>query len=94
MVLTVIYRKNTEQERPVIEFKELLRRRHPQIEVNEVDADSKEASSKASAYGFVQYPVILVTDVDGGVQGMWEGVPLPLIDEVFGSMLEQQGSSL
>lgn len=94
MVLAVIYRKNTEQERPIIEFKEMMRRRHPQIDVTEIDADSRDATTKAHTYGFVQYPVILITDDAGRMQGMWEGVPLPLIDEVYGAMLEQQGSSL
>ena len=94
MKLSIFYRQNTEQERPVIEFKEMMRRRHPSVEVHDVDLDSREGVSVASLYGITRYPAILVTAIDGSMQGLWEGIPLPLIDEVFGSMLEQQGSSV
>lgn len=94
MRLATFYRKNSEQERPVIEFKEMMRRRYPSTVIVEMDLNSREGASEASLYGITQYPAILVTANDGSLQGLWEGLPLPLIDEVFGSMLEQQGSSV
>ncbi len=94
MRLAVFYRKNSEQERPIIEFKEMMRRRHPDIEIVEKDLDSRDGVDDARLYGITRYPAILVTANDGSLQGLWEGTPLPLIDEVFASMLEQQGSSV
>lgn len=90
----VFYRKDSEQERPVIDFKEMMRRRYPDKEVQDEDLDTREGSSKAKIYGLVRYPAIVITTDDGRVQSMWEGAPLPLIDEVISYMLEQQGSSL
>jgi hypothetical protein len=94
MVLVALYRKNSEQERPIIEFIEMLRRRYPGKPVVELDIDTRDGAAEASLYGVMQYPALLVRSLDGHVQGMWEGVPLPLIDEVAGLMLEQQGSSV
>jgi hypothetical protein len=90
MVLVALYRKNSEQERPVIEFLEMLRRRYPGKPVVELNIDTREGAAEASLYGVVQYPALLVRSLDGHIQGMWEGIPLPLIDEVAGLLLEQQ----
>lgn len=94
MRLAVFYRKNSEQERPILEFKEMMRRRHPDIDIVDMDLDTKDGADEARLYNITQYPAILVTAIDGSMQGLWEGSPLPLIDEVFGSMLEQQGPSV
>ncbi len=90
----MFYRKNSEQERPIIEFKEMMRRRHPDVDIVEMDLNTRDGADEARLYNITQYPAILVTAIDGSMQGLWEGSPLPLIDEVFGSMLEQQGPSV
>jgi hypothetical protein len=94
MVLVALYRKNSEQERPVIEFIEMLRRRYPGKPVVELDIDTRDGAAEASLYGVMKYPALLVRSLDGHIQGMWEGIPLPLIDEVAGLMLETQGPSV
>jgi hypothetical protein len=89
MVLVVLYRKNSEQFRPVYEFLEMMRRRYPGKAIVELDLDTRDGSAEANLYDVVQYPALLVRSLDGRVQGMWEGEPLPLIDEVAGLMLER-----
>lgn len=91
MELAIIYRRNTDQERPIIEFKEMMRRRYPDKKIVEYDLDTREGADKALFHGIVRYPAVLVTSTNGSVQGLWEGEPLPLIDEVFGAMLEHRG---
>ena len=93
MKLYVLYRKNSEQERSVINFKEMMRRRYPDKDIEDVDLDTRDGAAKAATYGITKYPALLITAVDGRVQGMWEGEPLPLIDEVASYMLEQQGAT-
>ena len=88
MVLVALYRQNSEQARPVYEFLEMLRRRYPGRPVVELDIDTREGAAEASLYGVVRYPALLVRTLDGRIQGMWEGEPLPLIDEVAGLLLE------
>ena len=88
MVLIALYRQNSEQARPVYEFLEMLRRRYPDKAIVELDIDTREGAAEASLYDVVRYPALLVRSLDGRIQGMWEGEPLPLIDEVAGLLLE------
>jgi hypothetical protein len=88
MVIVALYRKNSEQERPVIEFVEMLRRRYPDKPVVEFDINTRDGAAEASLYGVMQYPALLVRSLDGHIHGLWEGTPLPLIDEVVGLTID------
>ncbi len=90
MGLVALYRINSEQARPVYEFIEMMRRRYPGRTIKELDIDTRDGSAEASLYGVVNYPAIISTSLDGRVLGIWEGLPLPLIDEVVGSTVELQ----
>jgi hypothetical protein len=83
-----LYRQNSEQARPVYEFLEILKRRYPGRPIVELDIDTREGAAEASLYDVVRYPALLVRSLDGRIQGIWEGEPLPLIDEVAGLLLE------
>lgn len=89
MVLVVLYRKNSEQYRPIYEFLEMMRRRYPGKAIVELDLDTRDGAAEANLYDVVRYPALLVRSLDGRIQGMWEGEPLPLIDEVASLLLEQ-----
>ncbi len=91
MRLVALYRTNSEQARPMYEFIEMFRRRYPDKQVQELDLDTRDGAAEATLYGVTQYPAIIATAVDGRVLGLWEGLPLPLIDEVAGTVVEYQG---
>lgn len=91
MKLVVLYRNNSEHARPVYEFVEMLSRRYPGKRIDELDLDTREGAAEATLYGVTRYPAMIATANDGHVLSMWEGLPLPLIDEVAGFLLEQQG---
>ncbi len=90
MRLTVLYRERSEHARIVDEFIEMLGRRYPGRSATKLDIDTREGAAEASLYGVVQYPAILVTSLDGRVMQQWEGLPLPMIDEVAAMILDQQ----
>ncbi len=92
--MVVLYRHNSEQARPVVEFIEMVRRRYPDRKVIEMDLETREGAAEASLYGVMQYPAILTTSDDGRVMGLWEGLPLPLIDEVIASVIEMQPTTV
>lgn len=92
MRLVALYRTNSEQARPFYEFKEMMRRRYPDKPIKELDIDTREGAAEANLYGITQYPAIIATAYDGRLLGLWEGLPLPLIDEVAGSILELESS--
>jgi hypothetical protein len=94
MRLVAIYRKNSDHARPVYDFIEMLRRRYPDKRIEELEVDSRDGAAEATLYGVTQYPAMIATSLDGSVLGMWEGLPLPLIDEVAGLLLEQQGPTV
>lgn len=94
MRVVIIYRQNSEQARPVIEFKETMRRRYPEKNVEELEIDSREGAAEASLYGILQYPAIIVSAHEGNVLGQWEGLPLPLVDEVAGASVELETRSV
>lgn len=94
MRLIVIYREKSDHARAVYEFKEMLRRRYPDKTVSEIDPDTREGAAEANLYGVVRYPAIIATAYDGRVLGFWEGEPLPLVDEVAGSIIELQTTTV
>lgn len=82
MKVLVLYRPNSEFARNVEEFVHDFKYRYPDRNVEVLSVDTKEGSVAASLYDVMQYPSVLVVSGDGGVQGSWQGTPLPLIDEV------------
>lgn len=94
MKLVAIYRQNSDHARSVYEFIEMLKRRYPDKKVEELEIDTREGAATATLYGVVQYPAVIATANDGRILGMWEGLPLPMLDEVAGMLLEQQDSSV
>jgi len=94
MRLTILYRDRSEHARAVYEFVEMLRRRYPDKKPELLDIDTRDGASMAILHGVIEYPAIVVTSYDGHVMQQWEGLPLPLIDEVAAMMLEHQGAAV
>ena len=92
MRLVALYRTNSEQARPMYEFIEMFRRRYPDKVIQELDIDTRDGAAEAVLYGVTQYPAIIATAFDGRIVGFWQGLPLPLIDEVAGAVVELQAS--
>jgi hypothetical protein len=84
MKVVVLYRPNSEQGRPVEEFTREFARRYPDVKLEITDIDSREGGALAALYDIMQYPAIMVLRDEGGVQNIWQGGPLPLMDEVMG----------
>lgn len=89
MRLTVLYRERSDHARAVTEFVEMLRRRYPGKKAHLLDIDTREGAAEASMYDVVRYPAVIVTTYEGRVSQVWQGLPLPLIDEV-GSLLRDE----
>ena len=83
MKVVVLYRPNSEHGRRVEEFIHDFQAQHHGERLEVLNIDSRDGSAMASLYDVMQYPAILVLQGDGYVQKAWEGVQLPLMDEVF-----------
>jgi hypothetical protein len=82
MKVLVVYRPNSEHGRLVEEFIRNFRARHDPERLEVLDIDTREGSAMATLYDVMQYPAVLVVQLDGSLQRSWEGETLPLIDEV------------
>lgn len=80
LMVTVLYRPNSEHERATMEFVRRLKDEQ-QIEVKLIDVDSREAAPLLELYDVARYPGIVVTKGDGTPLQTWQG-ELPLISEV------------
>lgn len=83
----MLVRQGTDYARPASEFAEMVRRRYPDRKVTEVDLDTREGAATASLYDIMQYPAVVVTADDGRPLDTWQGMPMPLIDEVMGAAM-------
>lgn len=82
MKVAVLYRSQSEQERPVLNFERDYNRqtgRHLSL----YDLNTRDGWSLASLYDVVQYPAVLATTNDGQLLQMWQGDNLPLMNEVM-----------
>jgi len=83
--LLVLYRPNSEHESQVEAFVRDFQRRYDvgrKIEL--VSINTRDGAATASLYDVVAYPAILVLGDDGSLVNLWQGMPLPLMDDVAG----------
>jgi hypothetical protein len=82
MKVLILYRPNSEHARLIEEFIRDYQARHHTEHLEVLNIDTREGSATATLYDIMQYPAILVIQGDGGVQKVWQGERLPLMDEV------------
>jgi hypothetical protein len=83
--LLVLYRPDSEHSSAVESFVRDFQR---QFEVGKkielLSINTRDGSATASLYDVMSYPAILALANDGSVLNMWQGQPLPLMNEVAG----------
>jgi hypothetical protein len=81
MRVVVIYKKETEYERTIMDFlRDFEHQTGHTLEV--MDPESLEGSRFCESYDIVEYPSIIVISDNNMVQNYWRGLPLPTISEV------------
>ena len=50
-----------------------------------ISLETVEGDHNARLYDITQYPAIVAIKNDGQMSGLWQGLPLPLINEVVGA---------
>lgn len=91
MKLLILYRPNSEHETEIDSFvREFQRRYEAGRKIEMVSLDTRDGAATASLYDVVDYPAILAIAEDGKMLSMWQGSPLPLMDEVAGYAYETQ----
>lgn len=78
----MLYRSDSEEGRVVESFIHDFRKSHDVEHLEVLDIVTREGSAMATLYDVMRYPAILALRDDGSVLRSWEGVPLPMMDEL------------
>jgi hypothetical protein len=81
MKVYVLYHPNSDQARPVEEFIHEFDRVYGRA-IELLSLETREGAAMASLYDVVRYPALIALREDGQIYNTWEGLPLPLMDEV------------
>lgn len=85
MKLLVLYRPNSEHATEVEAFvRDFSHGYEAGKRVELLSLDTREGAATASLYDIVSYPAILALANDGAVLNLWQGKPLPLMNELAG----------
>lgn len=81
MEVSILYHPNSDHEREVLTFERDFKRRTGH-DVKLISLETVEGSEQAKLYDAVQYPAVLAKDNEGKLLKMWQGLPLPLFDDI------------
>ena len=84
--LLILYRPNAEHATTVESFIRDLLRQHENVaqHLEVLSLNTREGVAMASLYDIVSSPAIVALASDGAVLKLWQGMPLPLMNEVAG----------
>lgn len=87
MRVLILYHERSEHGGIVTDYvAEFQRYKRKSIEL--ISLESAEGADMAELYGVTIYPAILVMSQNGLLQRLWQGTPLPLMDELSYYTLE------
>lgn len=81
MRAVIVYKNNASYEREVEGYLREFRYRTGK-DLETMDPDARDAVDFCRVYDITEFPTIIALDDLGRVQGIWRGMPFPLIDEV------------
>ena len=81
MKVIVLYHKQSDHIGLVEDFiRDYKRFKNKELQL--ISLETQEGADYANLYGIVQYPAFLAIANDGTMQRMWQGIPMPLMDEL------------
>jgi hypothetical protein len=81
MKVVVLYHPNSEQGGLVQDFsRDYERFKRKRLDL--VSLETKQGSDYVELYAITQYPAFLAISEDGSLQRLWQGNPIPLMDEL------------
>lgn len=81
MRVVIVYREDSENSRAVTEFMRDFEYRTGH-QLSTINPDTAEGVSFCGAYEIMDYPTVIALSDDGVMQTVWQGMPLPTINEV------------
>ncbi len=85
MKVLILYRPNSEHARTVETFVGDFQRQHDLgRKVELVSVNTRDGAATATLYEVFAFPAVMAVADDGRLLNLWQGEPLPLMDEVAG----------
>ena len=82
MKIIILYRPASDHGQSVDEFVKEFSYRKPDLSLDVLSVETREGAEMANLYGIMVYPAMMVIGEDGQIDKDWQGLPLPLMDEV------------
>jgi len=83
--LLILYRPDSDHSTDIESFvRDFQHRFDVGRKIEMVSLNTRDGAATASLYDVMSYPAILALADDGSVLNVWQGVPLPLMNEVAG----------
>jgi hypothetical protein len=83
--LLILYRPDSEHATEVESFvRDFQHQYEAGRKLELLSLNTRDGAATASLYDVMSYPAILVLANDGSILNVWQGKPLPLMDEVAG----------
>lgn len=81
MRLVILYHPKSEQEGPITDYaRDYKRSRGRDFEL--ISLETQDGANLAKVHDVVRYPAILMLDDRGGMIRLWQGWPLPLMNDL------------
>lgn len=82
MRLVLLWNEETDYASEVREWLRDFQHDAPDVKIESLDPQVDEGERLAQVYDVVRYPAILSLDNDGRLLQIWDGTPMPQIDQV------------
>jgi hypothetical protein len=83
--LLILYRPDSEHSTDVESFvRDFQHQYDAGHKLELISLNTRDGAATASLYDVMTYPAILALANDGSILNMWQGLPMPLMDELAG----------
>ena len=82
MKIIVLYHPASDHGRTVEEYVHEFMFRNPEVDLQAISVDTRDGADKAKVYDVIAYPSMLAIREDSSLAHAWQGLPLPLMNEV------------
>lgn len=82
MKIVILYHPASDHSRTVEEYVHEFTHRNPEVALEGLSVDTRPGAQMATLYDIVAYPCMVAVRQDGSLAKAWQGLPLPLMNEV------------
>ena len=82
MRITILYHPASDHSRLVEEYVHDFTKLNPEVSLEAVSVDTREGARLAELYDITSYPTMMAIREGGELAKVWEGLPLPLMNDV------------